>query len=355
MKKKIKLTGLWTARAVGLFALSRWLTRSRIRIICYHGGCFGDESKFNPKLFIRTETFKSRMQWLRRTGFAMVSLDSAVRSLNGGANKLPLSTVLTFDDGWRSTGAKLLPVLSELNLPSTLYLCTEHVVDQAPVIPVTLRYIFWKSTLSTIRIDSFDPHVDGSYDLDKPGVKDKLASRAETTILRRATGTAQLCRELERFAACVGVSAAELALHDRRFAYMSKQELSDAAVAGCAIELHGHVHRYPIGDPVRFKDDLQTCMDEIVGAGLARPKHYCYPSGSFDSGASPVLSQLGVISATTCHPGLIANGGSAELHYLPRFLDGEDVHMLEFEAELSGFTDALRRLRPSKGAHTYAA
>jgi len=52
---------------------------------------------------------------------------------------------------------------------------------------------------------------------------------------------------------------------------------------------------------------------------------------------------LEIDSATTCIPGLIESTQGNRKYYLPRFLDGENVHMLEFEAEMSGFSYVLRR------------
>ena len=56
------------------------------------------------------------------------------------------------------------------------------------------------------------------------------------------------------------------------------------------------------------------------------------------------MSNLGIVSATTCHAGLLNLKSKNACYYLPRFLDGENVHMLEFEAEMSGFAEILRRL-----------
>ncbi|MEJ7804781.1 MAG: hypothetical protein WKG03_02525, partial [Telluria sp.] len=101
---------------------------------------------------------------------------------------------------------------------------------------------------------------------------------------------------------------------------------------------------YPAGNIAMFTADMQKCSDIIVEAGLPRPTHYCYPSGNFDGAASDALSAMGVQTATTCLPGLITQANASESHYLPRFLDGESISMLEFEAELSGFSDIVRRM-----------
>ena len=141
----------------------------------------------------------------------------------------------------------------------------------------------------------------------------------------------------------LGIGAEELALASRRFDYVSPDELRALAAAGCRIEAHGHVHRYPKGDTLAFANDLRRCMDEITALGLPRPRHYCYPSGRFDAGASAVLEEAGVVSGTTCASGLADPARSRDFHYLPRLLDGENVTRIEFEAEMSGFSTLARR------------
>jgi Polysaccharide deacetylase len=150
-----------------------------------------------------------------------------------------------------------------------------------------------------------------------------------------------VCEALQRFGACIGLDGADLQLDTRRFDYVTADELAYLPATGCQVELHGHVHRYPNGNPRAFADDLQACDDAIVSAGLPLPRHYCYPSGSFDAAAAKVLERMGIRSATTCLSGLARKGASR--YYLPRFLDGEDVHAIEFEAEMSGLLDLARR------------
>ena len=345
-----KIAILWLARSFGLFALARRLSASRLRILCYHGGRLGDENGYNPKLFCSADVFSSRLDWLERTGFRIVGLDQAVATPS--ARRQPLETVITFDDGWYSTAATLLPLLAERRLPSTLYLCTQHYLEGWPVLAVTIRYILWKSARRSIRIDGFGADVDGEHDLGQPGARDKLARSLFANMAAAAQDRTAVCAALERLAACAGIEPAALDLYSRRFEYMTADELRAAAASGCAIELHGHVHDYPTGDPERFRADLARCDEVIREAGLPVPRHYCYPSGAFDGGAAAVLEERSVVSATTCVPGLVDGVDAPQRYYLPRFLDGENIHPLEFQAELSGFSEFLRKLlkrTPSNG------
>lgn len=341
-KIRPKLIALFIARSSGLFFLSRHLTKSRLRILCYHGGAIGDESSYNAKLFCSSKTLHNRMAWMKRNGFNFVKLDDGVEQQLHSTKKIPLRAVVTFDDGWYSTASELVPVLSRMGVPSTLYLSTLNFLEGWPILSVAVRYIIWKANKGKTLVQGWGKDVDAEYDLSLTADIHRLANGVVATIEASANSREKVCAELGRFATCLNVPAVSLGLDNRRFDYLTAQELLGLADSECSIELHGHVHVYPKGDPSRLVEDLRKCSEVISGMGLPTPRHYCYPSGSFDAEASSALSNLGIVSATTCIPGLVGKAQGARRHYLPRFLDGEDVHPLEFQGEMSGFTDLVR-------------
>ncbi len=348
MSNKLKLTIFFIARLLGLFALFRQITSSQVRILCYHGGVIGDEDGYNPKLFFSEHTFEKRMQWLRHKGFSIVPLDSVNES--GPLSRLP--TVITFDDGWYSTASKLLPVLDRLDMPSTLYLCTSHFLEGYPIANVATRYIIWKSLLHNVTLQGLGTDIDGDYSLRSAKQRESLATKIVPWINTLSDHDA-ICSKLEQFSKCMSVQASDLQLGSRRFQYVNPEELLLLAAQGCSIELHGHIHRYPVGDPAALNDDLQRCFNVIDELGLPRPKHYCYPSGSFDAYAPTIFKKLGVLTATTCVPGLISKVDAKNCYFLPRFLDGGSINTLEFEAEMSGFAPYIRQLSGNKVSANY--
>lgn len=339
----IKPTIYFLAKAVGLFALCRLLTRSRLRILGYHGASLGDESSYNPVLFLSAETFRRRMDWLLQKGFNVISLDHAVDGLIGKADAGRFPTVITFDDGWYSTAARMVPVLAEKRLPSTLYLHTSHFENDWPVLTVTVNYMLWKAGLKSIHVHEVSEDVDGNYDLAELADRVSLHAKGCAWLMGGDTTRESVIRRIHQLAKAMGLGVDDLDLATRRFDYMSRDEILQLAEQGCAVELHGHQHHYPVGDPAAFAADLIACRKVIIGLGLPTPKHYCYPSGSFDSAAGETLKQLHVKSATTCIPGLVSlPDNELRRYFLPRFLDAEHISMLTFEAELSGFADLLR-------------
>lgn len=340
----LKLLVLGVARRIGLLSVCRSLTRYRLRIICYHGGCIGDESHFNPKLFATPELLDSRLRWLRAKGFTPLSLSEAVEKLRSRAPLPPLPVVVTLDDGWYSSVRDLVPVIGGHGFPSTLYLATRAFESGSPVLDVVINYTLWRVGPRLVNIVGLSPELDGTHDLSLVDVRVQLSSAVLGWIESNAD-TAAKCQEmLEDFGRFVGVPASVLALESRRFSYMSLGEAQTLQKMGCSVELHGHRHWYPLGQPAKLRDDIEQCRRSILAAELGEPRHYCYPSGEFDSHASTVLAAMGVRSATTCSPGLVPADAAGTMYQLPRFLDGESVTELEFEAEMSGFTGVLRSM-----------
>lgn len=342
---RLKISILFVARSLGLFALSRYVSNDHVRVLCYHGGCVGDEYQYNSKLFTSQAHFRERLDWMQAAGFRFISLDEATDIDKGQPADQP-RVVITFDDGWHTTATCLLPVLAERQIPSTLYLCTKHFLEGWPVPTVSVHYILWKTGQDTAVLKGLCSDLDGEYDLRNAHERKQLITRA-IGFVKTKHSRAEVCDALESFALCLGISPSQLDLASRRFEYASREEIQ-AASSACAIEAHGHVHSYPAGAPDRFAEDLRRCSDEIAALGLPRPRHYCYPSGSHDEAAAGVLHQNGMKSATTCAAGLMEVGKRDSYYYLPRFLDGESVHQIEFEAEMSGFSELVRArlLRP---------
>lgn len=336
----IKTVLLEIAKGLGVFALCRTISKNKPRILCYHAGSLGDEHLFNAKLFCRRGLLEQRLQWLERKGFVSRTLDDLFQPHSGGG----IPVTVTLDDGWYSSATDLLPLLARYRYQPVLYLATKVFAQGGPVVDVSLRYILWKSPLKAAQLSGFSPALDGDHALDSRVQRDRFCNTAEQWLASFDGDAAALEAALVRLSIALGVPAAELDLPSRRFSYMNRDELLAAAEAGCKIELHGHAHRYLKGESERNHTDIELCRQHIVAAGLPVPRHYCYPSGDYDAQAPEVLTAAGVTTATTCRPGLVHNVDRDGRYFLPRFLDGGDVTMIEFEAEMSGVLEFVRRI-----------
>ena len=142
-------------------------------------------------------------------------------------------------------------------------------------------------------------------------------------------------------AAHLGVNYQEI-LENRVFSLVSADELKAMVAGRLDVELHTHRHDFPLDrDSARREiEDNRAVIEPFVGRPL---RHFCYPSGLWSEEHWPVLRELGIETATTIEPGLV-RANSPRLA-LDRILDSEEVSQIEFEAEIYGFSEIVRRLR----------
>lgn len=345
-KRRIILAAFGIAKALGLFRLARRLTRSDLRILCYHGFVLDDEDRFRKSLFVSRPFFERRMRYLARHGYRVLPLDEAVKRLRDGT--LPPDPVtITIDDGFHSVHAVARDVLLKHRFPSTLYLTSYYFEKATPIFQLAVDYICWKSPKRKASLAGLGIPALAAADA-LPLTRE---NRAWASGVIFAYGVAQL-DEAGRVALSRRLAEALEVDYDRirdsrLLSLISPDEARELERAGMAIEMHTHRHRFP-DDPAEAQDELQAnraAVEPVIGRRMA---HFCYPSGQWRHTHRPVLEKAAIRSATTCHAGLARKG--ANLLALPRILDDNRVSQIEFEAEVSGFTDLLRRIRGKSSA-----
>jgi len=331
-----KQAALRLARSLGLFALARRVTASGVRILCYHGLWLGEDGFAGDAMFMRRETFETRLDRLKALGYPVVTLEAAAGALAGMDALPPNAVVITIDDGWYSTFAGMVPALARHAMPATLYCDSAAIEEGLPIAHVMARYC--RMLVDPARIDEeAEALYRSATDFTQP-----MAVRLDSA---------------RAFCQAVGLDPDRYE-RLRVFAYMTPEELRAARAAGLSIELH--THRHTLGDmsDATVADEIaanRAALARLLAAQPSAFRHFCYPSGVTSAEAATALDALGLASSTTTVNGLAFQGAPMQL--LPRFLDGEQVSMIEFEAELSGFMhlvrEALGFMRRRSGAvHT---
>jgi peptidoglycan/xylan/chitin deacetylase (PgdA/CDA1 family) len=338
MYRTFKCAVLYVAKYSGLFHLARLLTARGLRILCYHGLSLGDEHRFRTGLFMRPEVLSRRIRTLREHRFPVISLEAGLEGMERG--DLPEgATVVTFDDGFYSNYAEGLAILRQLEIPATIYVTTYYVEQGRPIFGLVVQYLFWKTRRTVLDLGGLGLDRDEAVDLPRSHHdRNKLALRIiEFAESRFDKGRRDwLSREL---AARLEVSYEEL-LRNRSLSLMTPDEIRETAAAGVSIQLHTHRHRLPVEEhSVRREiEDNRASLEAILGLAA---NHFCYPSGLWSQAQWPWLAAAGVRSAVTCDPGL--NDAATPRLGLKRFLDADDLSQIEFEAEIYGFGEILRR------------
>ena len=87
------------------------------RIVCYHGICIKNHTKFNG-IFLRRDTFEKHIQFYKKY-FHIVSLDDFYKK---NFNKNKFNVCITFDDGYYNNCKYVLPLMEEYKIPITFFI-----------------------------------------------------------------------------------------------------------------------------------------------------------------------------------------------------------------------------------------
>ena len=112
---------------------------------------------------------------------------------------------------------------------------------------------------------------------------------------------------------------------------------------GVDLQLHTHRHRFNGESQESVRQELhdnRQSLEKLTDQPLV---HFCYPSGEYDPAQIETLKEAGIKSSTTTRLGF--NRSDAPLFELYRFMDAEEIGMLEFEAEMAGFFELIRWIR----------
>ena len=325
-----KIYILFIAKYLGFFWVSKKISDNRLKILCYHGFSYNDQDSFRPKLYINRESFASRIDHLKKNGFQFIQHHEIDDVLNG-RTRYELPVLLTFDDGWKSTHEIALPILKNNNIPHIIYLYTDCFQRKIPVINVLLQYALWKTPLDRVDFD------ETTYQLTLPDDTADLLNKL--LLMTNDLEGDDLDRELASIFKLLSVDYSKSEEWEN-FRLLNVDELKDHLANGGSIQLHTHHHINPLQDDALRDEVLEN--KRVVESVTGQPaEHFCYPSGVYSREQFPLLEELGIKSAVTCEPGL--NDQKTHPYMLKRFLDGENISQIEFEAEMCGFLDLCRR------------
>lgn len=326
-------------RCLGLFWLARKWFRKRLLIIGYHAFEQADESMLSGMMFISTDLLEQRLEYLRKAGYRFLSLDDALVKLK--QNQLPdHSVVITIDDGFYSALKLAGPLLTRLKIPATLYLTSYYADKGSDVFGLAVRYILAKSNVENADVNSLPIP---QWLIAKYGEDVTEVQIFEVELIRYGEG--QLSDEertklLDSLAECFEVSLEDLRTL-KSFKIVGGEDIRQFQQHGIDVQLHTHRHRLPIenGEVEREILDNRSYLTGYTDQDLV---HFCYPSGIWSPEHPRLLAAQGVKSAVTCDPGF--NDENTSPLALYRFIDGSPLSQLEFEAEVSGVRQILRKL-----------
>lgn len=342
--KSLKRSTLAAAHSTGTMSFAReskWRGR-RLLILGYHGVSTDDEHEWDGALYMPPSLIRQRFEALRSGRYQVLSLGEAIARLYGGSLP-PRAVAITFDDGAYDFFTHARPLLEEFGFAATVYLTTYYSRFQRPVFNTMLRYLLWKArdkTLSTRELTDENPPVPLASSDARAGAFAAIAGACATRGLSAAEKDGILATVANR----LGIGYDDL-LRRRFLHLMTPDEVARLPHDLIDVQLHTHRHRVPV-DEASFEREILDNRRELAlmtGAGAERTTHFCYPSGVTNPSFPGWLRRLGVVSATTCFPGIASV--DADPFLLPRLIDTVNVSAMEFEGWLTGASAFLPRRR----------
>ena len=342
--KTIKRRTLAAAHGAGIMSLAResgWRGK-RLLILGYHGVSSDDEHEWDSALYIPPALLRERFDALRNGGYRVLPLGEAITRLYDGTLP-PRAVAITFDDGAYDFYTQATPILEEFGFPATVYLTSYYSRYQRPVFNTMLRYLFWKARDRTLFTKEFSDEDDTIALASETNRDRAFAVVAGACAARRLSG-AEKDGTLTAVAKHLGLDYDDI-LRRRILHLMSPDEVSRLPRDLIDVQLHTHRHRVPT-EADGFEREILDNRREIASMTSANAdsvRHFCYPSGVTNASFPGWLRRLGVVSATTCFPGIASKESDPLM--LPRLIDTAGLSDVEFEGWLTGASAFLPRRR----------
>ncbi|MGE5813276.1 MAG: polysaccharide deacetylase family protein, partial [Acidobacteriota bacterium] len=263
----------------------------------------------------------------------VLPLGQAIARLYGG-DLPPRSIALTFDDGYHDFCEVAWPILQEFGYPATVYLSTLRCDRNLPVFNLAVPLMLWRRRGKVY--ETGDPAL-GLLDLRTRPSREQAWQRVQELGVRLGPeGKHELA---QRVSGLIGGDYDAISRR-RLVTIMRPADVTRLSAEGLDVELHTHQHRTP-RDREKFRDEIVRNRQRIAELTGRTPNHFCYPSGLYAPEFLPWLADEGVLSATTCDPGIA--GSMSERLLLPRLVDHEGLSETEFEAWLTGLPSLTAR------------
>jgi len=337
MIQELKASSLNVLKQLGV---SEWVAdstwrRRRLLILAFHGIALDDEHVWNPGLYISAAQFEQRLALLKATSCTVLPLDDAVAALYRGT--LPdRAVVLTFDDGYYDFAARAWPLLKKYGYPATVYLTTARVERNLPNVGLFASYALWHARDRVLDGDGVYG-LRGRYPLGTAEDRERVVRQINDGLLNSTNDAKDAV--VETLVRRLGLDYDKF-LSDRLLTLLRPAEVARLAQEGVDFQLHTHTHCTP-AEVSDFIADVLKNRDRIARFTGTQPRHFCYPSGNYRLDYLAALQAHGVVSATTCDPGLATRTSDPLL--LPRFIDTSLISDVVFEAWLTGIAPCLPR------------
>ncbi len=282
----------------------------------YHGFCRNRESSLTDNAHVLVHDFEEQLNYLVDQ-YNPISLSCFVDACQGKASLPPRSVVLTFDDGYASNHALAYPLLERYEVPATIYLATEFVIENRLLWPDKVALAIQQSEVSNInerlfnlfRIDAVSSETNRLKMI--PLIKNRLKHQSDND---------------RRMLIQQTMDALEITDETSLEIPSTMQSLTPGDIQKMAntrwIEFGSHTQTHPIlsqcnDDQIEL--EITTSVREIEALTGRRCRHFAYPNGQrqdFDQRAIDSLKKNGIETAVSTIEG--ENHAHEDMYQLKR-------------------------------------
>lgn len=303
----------------------RALKGNPITILCYHT-LRPDDDPIDAWTAVREADFVRQMEYLR-AHYDIVSLDAAIAGAAAKSSKPRV--VVTFDDGEAGLYDSLLPIVSALSIPVTLYIATAQIETGQP---------YWFDAIMNAL------QADGPFDIDlsAEGLKvwnvgaERGASRwAVISDILETLKTVSPEKRTVLASSVIAQAPQRAGISFKPLQPLSIERLAELAESEwVTIGAHSHCHnlldQIPAEDARTSIDRSRMLLEDWTGQTVL---HFAYPNGNYNAAVEATVAQLGFRSAMALEGRLWHRGGS--LFVLPRVLIGRYDDFDRFKLRLA--------------------
>jgi peptidoglycan/xylan/chitin deacetylase (PgdA/CDA1 family) len=272
--------------------LDRWMLRGKCVVLTYHRVLPADAlspSDVSWPMAVSVETFTTQLKFIKANFDILHEADFLQWLKSSEINESQRFAVITFDDGWRDNYDYALPVLSEMNAPASLFVCTDH---------ITSGDAFWWTVVERY-YKQFGPErlMAGLESL----LEDDALFSQTTAWRKKSTGNISVseiiealkslpARELRQLATALSAQVPDYARD-----IMNWDEVRAVASAGVAIGPHTRTHAIlPALSDADRADEIGGSLIDLKKRELLTSQFFCFPSGDYDAPSREAVRQAGI-------------------------------------------------------------
>jgi len=296
----------------GAFALWRYLNRNKIIILMLHG--VGDESPASawvPLWKRHSEKQLDSAMAILSKKYNFISMDDADAMLRGIIPIKPYSIVMTFDDGYRDSVTRAMPILRKYKAPGIVYLATDYIEKREPYWIDRIDYALQKAVADGKTIEVKGKRIDLkglSHEESSRVYKDlRLLFKSIKNDYTFKDEVDQLAQYLEAQAGC---ALSDVFERDEWASLLTWEEVEHYSLAPDLLfgsHTVGHF-RIALIDAERAERELLESKSVLTEKTGKECRHFCYPAGSHNASVSRSVAAAGYSSGVTCDVGLNSVG-----------------------------------------------